>query len=116
MLSKVRLSRISLSVHVASRDLGRHDNSRRRVALYTKCTESERMAPNESVVYAELDDEAVLLNVETGLYFGLDPIGVQIWKLLTDGVSKDQIADRLLSVDDPRTRVATPPGQQAGRW
>jgi hypothetical protein len=37
---------------------------------------------NESVVYAELDDEAVLLNIESGIYFGLNDVSTEIWKAL----------------------------------
>ena len=49
----------------------------------------------ESVVFAELDDEAVLLNVETGVYFGLDAVGKQIWTLLRDGCSSHELVRRL---------------------
>jgi len=51
---------------------------------------------NETVIYAELDDEAVLLNVESGVYFGLDPIGSQIWRMLERGLSLGEIVRRLL--------------------
>ena len=34
----------------------------------------------EDVVFRELDGEAVILNLETGTYFGLDPVGTRIWQ------------------------------------
>lgn len=34
------------------------------------------------VVWREVDGEVVLLNVVTGQYFGLDPVGSQVWILL----------------------------------
>lgn len=37
------------------------------------------------VVARELEGELVVLNLETGLYFGLDEVGVVIWERLTDG-------------------------------
>lgn len=52
---------------------------------------------SESVVAAELEDEAVLLNVETGIYFGLDAVGSRIWELLSEGTSDDTLIDRLLA-------------------
>jgi hypothetical protein len=55
-----------------------------------------RMAVNESVVCAELDDEAVLLDVETGIYYGLDTVGTRIWNLLAQGAASQQILDHLL--------------------
>jgi hypothetical protein len=51
---------------------------------------------NESVVCAELDGEAVLLNVESGLYFGMDAVGTQIWGLLTQGATEEEITARIL--------------------
>ncbi|MGH2457754.1 MAG: PqqD family protein [Chloroflexota bacterium] len=55
-----------------------------------------KLTINETVVCAELDDEMVLLNVETGIYFGLDAVGTQIWTLLTEGATEDEIVARLL--------------------
>jgi Coenzyme PQQ synthesis protein D (PqqD) len=51
---------------------------------------------NDSVVFAEVDNEAVLLNVETGVYFGLDEIGTEIWNLLSAGASEGEVVDKLL--------------------
>lgn len=50
---------------------------------------------NESIVCANVDGEAVLLNVETGLYFGLNQVGTRIWELLAEGKSGDEIATQL---------------------
>lgn len=36
----------------------------------------------DSVLSTELHDEGVLLNLETGEYFGLDGVGMEMWKLL----------------------------------
>ena len=38
--------------------------------------------PHPDVVWREVDGEVVLLNVVTGQYFGLDPVGSQVWMLL----------------------------------
>ena len=36
----------------------------------------------DEVVFRELDGEAVILNLETGIYFGLDAVGTRIWQLI----------------------------------
>jgi hypothetical protein len=36
----------------------------------------------DDVVFRELDGEAVVLNLDTGIYFGLDVIGTRIWRLI----------------------------------
>lgn len=38
--------------------------------------------PHADVVWRDVDGEVVLLNVVTGQYFGLDPIGSEAWRLL----------------------------------
>lgn len=55
-----------------------------------------KLVVSDSVVAAELDNESVLLNVETGVYFGLGEVGTRIWQLLIEGLSPDDIVGRLL--------------------
>jgi hypothetical protein len=45
------------------------------------------------VVYQELAGEegAVLLNLDTGVYFGLNPVGARIWELLENPRSEAQL-------------------------
>lgn len=53
-------------------------------------------ALNRSVVFAELDAEAILLNTDTGIYFGLDGVAARVWTLLDQGLTDDQIHAQLL--------------------
>jgi hypothetical protein len=46
-------------------------------------TEARVSIPSD-VLFHELDGEAVLLNLQTGKYFGLDPMGTRIWQLLVE--------------------------------
>ncbi len=36
----------------------------------------------DHVIYRELDGEAVILNLQTGAYLGLDQIGARMWQLM----------------------------------
>jgi hypothetical protein len=38
----------------------------------------------EDVIFRELDGEAIILNLATGIYFGLDEIGTRLWTLVTE--------------------------------
>ena len=38
----------------------------------------------DTVLSTELHDEGVLLNLETGEYYGLDAVGMDMWKALRD--------------------------------
>ena len=43
-----------------------------------------RVAIHSDVVSRDLEGEAIILNLESGTYFGLDPIGTRIWSLLQE--------------------------------
>ncbi len=47
-----------------------------------------------------LDQEAVLLNLETEQYFGLDEIGTRMWQLVTGSPSIDAAYQELLAEFD----------------
>jgi coenzyme PQQ synthesis protein D (PqqD) len=67
-----------------------------------------RLVPSASTVCAEVDGEAVLLNVDSGVYFGLDGVGTDIWRLLGRGLSEHEIVSELLDdYDVERHRLAT---------
>jgi len=51
------------------------------------------IAPGVREVASE--DGAVLLDVEQGVCFSLNPVGLKIWELLKKGCSVEQIADAL---------------------
>ena len=36
----------------------------------------------DGIVFQSLQDELVLLNLHTGVYFGLNPVGARIWQLI----------------------------------
>ena len=58
-------------------------------------TLSNSIAIPEDVLFRELDDEAVLLNLKTGTYFGLNPAGLRIWQLIGQGQSLRQALEVL---------------------
>jgi hypothetical protein len=38
----------------------------------------------DDVIFRELDGEAIILNLATGIYFGLDEVGTRLWALVTE--------------------------------
>ena len=52
---------------------------------------------NQDIVSSALmDDELVLLNVETGNYFVLDRVAARIWELFDDSISFDEIVKKIV--------------------
>jgi len=50
---------------------------------------------NPSVVCTELDDGAVLLNLDTKYYFNLNETGLRIWQTLEEARTPTEIAEKL---------------------
>lgn len=66
-----------------------------------------RVRVSDDVVFRELEGEAVLLNLASGMYFGLDAIGTRVWQLLGEHQTLQAVFDHMLQefeVDDPTLR------------
>ena len=50
----------------------------------------------DDVVFRELDGEAVVLNLDTGIYFGLDAVGTRIWRLIEERKPLRIVLDTLI--------------------
>lgn len=50
----------------------------------------------EDVLLSELQDEAVLLSLKNGKYFGLNIVGLSIWKIVQAPTGFSQIIDSLV--------------------
>ncbi len=57
----------------------------------------DTVSANSEVIVTELDDEAVLLNMQTKMYFSLNTTGLVIWNLLDQGLSLGMVAEKLLN-------------------
>ena len=63
----------------------------------TRLSLRDRVTVARNVLFRDLEGEAVLLNLASGTYFGLDPVGTRIWHLLRE-------RGRLLDVRDAIVR------------
>ena len=49
------------------------------------------------VMARKVGEETVILDLASGTYFGLNPVGARIWELLGEGKTLAQICDTMLS-------------------
>jgi hypothetical protein len=56
----------------------------------------EKYSRNEQIIDGELDDNQVMMHLDKGKYFGLDPVAKRIWQLIEDPKSIDEITSVLL--------------------
>lgn len=59
-----------------------------------------RYIQSKQVVQSKIDDEVVMMDIESGFYFGLNSVASIIWELLKDGKTVDELADYLITEYD----------------
>ena len=63
----------------------------------SKLSLSLQVKPSEDVVWRNLQGESVLLDLRSGVYFGLDAVGTRIWTLLQDHSDLQAVLQEMLS-------------------
>lgn len=65
------------------------------VKIKSKC----KVAPE--ILSSKIDEEVVLMSIETGTYYSLDPIGSRIWELLSkEPETIPELVDQLMEEYD----------------
>lgn len=65
-----------------------------------------RFSIPENVLFQQLDDEAVILALDSGEYYGLDEVGTRCWRLLAEHGRLERVTAELRQVyDAPRERL-----------
>ena len=57
---------------------------------------SEQFVVHPSVITRELSGETVLLNLESGVYYGLDAVGTRVWQLIMQGRTIASVCDTMI--------------------
>lgn len=73
----------------------------------TPIPQSARFRPKPSVLIRHLEGEAVLLDLDTGRYFGLNPTGRRILELMDGEQSLAEIRQRLAGEFEAPSEVLT---------
>jgi Coenzyme PQQ synthesis protein D (PqqD) len=49
----------------------------------------------DGVLFQKVADEMVILSLNNGIYFGLDPVGTRMWELLAAGKTLAELAEAM---------------------
>jgi len=64
------------------------------------------IAVRDEVIFRSIQGEAIVLDVSTGMYFALDPVGTRMWTLLADAASIGRVVEAVCNeYDVERPRV-----------
>ena len=55
---------------------------------------------SKEVIFQELEGEAVLLNMQSGIFFGLNPVAKRMWELLSELGQAEKVLKQLLQEYD----------------
>ena len=61
---------------------------------------TDQFVIHPSVICRELSGETVLLNLESGVYYGLDAVGTRVWQLLMQGSTIGSVRDTMIEEYD----------------
>jgi hypothetical protein len=62
----------------------------------SKIINGSRIQASTVQVSCEVDDEAIIMNLHDGIYYGLNPVGARVWNLLQEPRTIEQLQAILL--------------------
>ena len=65
-----------------------------------KITPNTYIKRNNEVFASQIDDEVVMMNIQSGKYYGIDTIGSRIWELINEKIQVQKVIDHLLEEYD----------------
>jgi len=63
-------------------------------------TESTRVVAADDCLSRTIDDEAVILQTDSGTYYGLNDVGRHIWELIEQPRTVEELCDEIVSAYD----------------
>jgi hypothetical protein len=57
----------------------------------------ERFIQNKAIVQSQIGEEVVMLDMESGFYFGLNSVASVIWGLLADEIGFEKLIEQLMA-------------------
>ena len=63
-------------------------------------SENTTISPTQGQISSELSGEAIILNLDSGIYYGLNEVGARVWELIQQPQSFRELLDALLEEYD----------------
>ena len=58
---------------------------------------ADKVTSPDQVMARQVGEETVILDLASGTYFGLDPVGARIWQLLGEGMTLAEVCESILA-------------------
>jgi len=66
----------------------------------TQISKTSTVVVAKDNVWCDMVGEAVILNLQSGIYYGLDPIGARVWNLIQEPTTVNTVLESLLQAYD----------------
>jgi len=63
-------------------------------------TDTTIVKRNPKIVFNQVDDDLVMMDIDQGSYFGLNPVGAAIWSRIENEISVGDLINKLLDEYD----------------
>jgi hypothetical protein len=70
------------------------------MGLDTKVSDDSSVVATKEQVSSDLAGEAVILNIKSGVYYGLNAVGARIWNLIQEQKTVKEVRDTILAEYD----------------
>ncbi len=62
----------------------------------SELTLPKKVKISDNVLFQEIDNEYVLLNMESEQYFGLDEIGAKVWHIISEDGNTERVLNQIM--------------------
>ena len=76
------------------------NKKRREVSMTSQISKTSTVAAAKDRIWCDMAGEAVILNLDSGVYYGLNPVGAQVWKLIQEPKAVSDLLATLLETYD----------------
>lgn len=52
----------------------------------------------ENILFSEIDQDKVMIDIERGAYFGMNPVAGEIWDMLETPLTPQQVIQKLITI------------------
>lgn len=109
--SKKSLAGVSFISHIVAEAEGKmnyQSSHAEGVVSIMKISKASIVVAAKSQISADLSQEAVILNLESGIYYGLNEVGAYIWRLISEPMVVGEIQEAILKKYDVSAELCEP--------
>lgn len=55
------------------------------------------VSQNSSIIATDLNDEVMMMSIERGEYYAVEPVGAYIWHLIKEPTSIEEVCEKLMT-------------------